>query len=415
MSAGAVPSWRPLYAPHETLDQFTARQRRAYAAFEIAWRDERVSVKLKGYYDQLVRAVGTNAYAWWSEAAWAAEFGVSVSTIKRVLAALVKAGLIRRERQFAGSSHTYLTAYDPVGVEFDIMEEGSEQIRGEVSAKGGGNVNTDNLYFTHQFSGNTDYQQSDNASFSPSPEPTFSSLLTAESIKHQHLSSVGGKTTSAQPNTQTVDAILEREGVGDFQLAPHLRQLDWAELHAIQSYLNQQRNVQDRPRLFAWLATHGFGAQLLQGTPQRDRRRRTRHATDDPLRYVSGPLATLIQGLAPDEPPAAPRHAPDESPAAPRRVPDHDAGLAPPAVAAPPAALWPAVLTALRETCPAAEWTTWLESTALLELTDTTAVVGTPNVFARDTVRDHYCSLLHVAVQGCLGGARTIEVVIGSG
>ncbi|MDP9313303.1 MAG: hypothetical protein M3R24_20870 [Chloroflexota bacterium] len=404
MSAGAVPSWRPLYDPHETLDQFTARRRQAYAAFEIAWREERVSVKLKGYYDQLVRAVGTNAYAWWSEAAWAEEFGVSVSTIKRVLAALVKAGLIRRERQFAGSSHTYLTAYDPVGVEFDIMEEGSEQIRGEVSAEGEVDVNTDNRYFTQQVSESIDYQQFAGSSFSPSTELTFGSVLSADSVKSQDLTPVGGETPPAQPNTQTVDAILEREGVGKFQLAPHLRQLDWAELHAIQRYLNQQRNVQDRPRLFAWLATHGFGEQLLQGTPQRDRRRRTRHATDDPLRYVSGPLAALIQG-----------HAPDESPAAPRRVPDHDAGLAPPAVAAPPAALWPAVLTALRETCPAAEWTTWLESTALLELTDTTAVVGTPNVFARDTVRDHYCSLLHAAVQGCLGGARTIEVVIGSG
>ncbi len=219
---------------------------------------------------------------------------MNVSTINRVLAALIKAGLIRRKRQVTGTSHTYLTAYDPVDVEFDIIKEGSEQIRAEVSATREVDVDTDNRYFTHQVGGNTDYQQSDNASFSPSPEPTFSSLLTAQSIKHQHLSPVGGKTTSAQPTTAAVEAVLQREGVSGFHLAPHLRQLDWAELHAIQRYLNQQRNVQDRPRLFAWLATHGFGAQLLQGTPQRDRRRRTRHATDDPLRYVSGPLGTLI-------------------------------------------------------------------------------------------------------------------------
>lgn len=140
------------------------------------------------------------------------------------------------------------------------------------------------------------------------------------------------------------------------------------------------------------------------GAQQRAQRRPTRAATDDPRRYVTGPLGALLQG-----------HVSDESPAALHRAPDPDAGLAPPAAAPPPAELWPAVLATLRETCPAAEWTTWLEPTALLLLTDTTAVVGTPNVFARDTVRDHYCSLLHGAVQGCLGGARTIEVVIGSG
>ncbi len=403
MSAGAVPSWRPRYDPLETLDQFTARQRRAYAAFEIAWRAERVSVKLKGYYDQLVRAVGTNAYAWWSEAAWAEEFGVSVSTIKRVLAALVKAGLIRRERQFAGTSHTYLTAYDPVGVEFDIMEEEQPHLGDRAASAVEEGINTDNHYFPPTSGESRDYQQSGSPSSGPKNELTFGSLLPCDSFKTQHLSSVGGvhHTTATEP---AVQRVLDQEGVSAFVLAPQMAQLSWTELHAVQRYLNHQRNVQDRPRLFAWLATHGFGAQLLHGAQQRAQRRPTRAATDDPRQYVTGPLGALLQG-----------HVSDESPAAPHRAPDPDAGLAPPAAAPPPAELWPAVLAMLRDSCPAAEWTTWLEPTELLAVTDTTVIVGTPNVFARDTVRDHYCSLLHAAVQGCLGGARTIEVVIGSG
>src|SRR3712207_9543051 len=99
MSAAATTGWRPVYDSHETAEQFAARQRQAFAAFELAWREGRVSLKLKGYYDQLVRDVGANAYAWWTEERWAEAFGVSASTIKRVLAALKEAGLIRRERQ----------------------------------------------------------------------------------------------------------------------------------------------------------------------------------------------------------------------------------------------------------------------------------------------------------------------------
>ena len=110
---GLTP-WRPVYDATETVEQFAARQRQAFAAFELAWRDGRVSLKLKGYYDRLVRDVGANAYAWWTEERWAEAFGVSASTIKRVLRALTTAGLIRRERQFGSSSRTFLTVYDCV-------------------------------------------------------------------------------------------------------------------------------------------------------------------------------------------------------------------------------------------------------------------------------------------------------------
>ena len=77
MSAAAGTAWRPVYDAGETVEQFAARQRQAFAAFELAWREGRVSLKLKGYYDQLVRDVGANAYAWWSEERWAEAFGVA--------------------------------------------------------------------------------------------------------------------------------------------------------------------------------------------------------------------------------------------------------------------------------------------------------------------------------------------------
>lgn len=247
-----------------------------------------------------------------------------------------------------------------------------------------------------------DYRQTSVAEGGTHGAPTFGADLHPDSIKSQHLTLVGGDTDQS---TQAVGTVLDREGVSDFVVAHRLHQLDLAELHAVQTYLNHQRNVQDRPRLFAWLATHGFGAQLLRGARRQRQRQRTgtTPAARDPLRYVTGPLSPLIQGHTPDD-------SPQDQPPAPPPVREQPG----PPLAPPPPELWSTVLAKLHDACPVAEWTTWLEPTALLELTDTTVVVGAPNVFARDTVRDHYVSLLEATVQACLGQGRTVEVVISS-
>ena len=47
MSASALTPWRPVYDPTETVEQFAARQRQAFVAFELAWRAGRVSSSSK--------------------------------------------------------------------------------------------------------------------------------------------------------------------------------------------------------------------------------------------------------------------------------------------------------------------------------------------------------------------------------
>ena len=74
-------------------------------------------------------------------------------------------------------------------------------------------------------------------------------------------------------------------------------------------------------------------------------------------------------------------------------------GPRPPAKAPPPApperpptphaAVWDDVRDRLRADPAAAEIQVWLDDLVLLDLTDTTAVVGTPNVFVRDLVQPH--------------------------
>ena len=57
MSAAAAPSWRPVYDASETIDQYAARQRQAFAAFELAWREGRVASSSRG--------TTTNSCAMW--------------------------------------------------------------------------------------------------------------------------------------------------------------------------------------------------------------------------------------------------------------------------------------------------------------------------------------------------------------
>ena len=51
----------------------------------------------------------------------------------------------------------------------------------------------------------------------------------------------------------------------------------------------------------------------------------------------------------------------------------------------------------------------WLSDTVLLELTDTDAVIGTPNVFVRDAVA-LYATVLTTAISAITG--QTVEVTV---
>src|ERR687885_1505985 len=101
------------YNPHETLAAFQARQRHAYQAGKAAWHARQINAQALQLYEELVRYVGANTYAWVKEETLASDLGRSVSTIKRWMQQLVQAQLIRRGRRFGATSLTSLTTYDP--------------------------------------------------------------------------------------------------------------------------------------------------------------------------------------------------------------------------------------------------------------------------------------------------------------
>ena len=114
------------YDPTESLEALQSRQRHAYEVGRQALQERRIKVQLLQLYETLVRRVGANAYTWIGETRLAEELGVDIATIKRWMARLIEAGLIRRQRRFATTSLTFITAYDPLAIDNADEEPMSE-------------------------------------------------------------------------------------------------------------------------------------------------------------------------------------------------------------------------------------------------------------------------------------------------
>ncbi len=365
-----TPISRPphyLYDPQETLAHFRTRQQHAYAAGRRAWRERLLKAQLLPFYEALVSYVGRNQYTWVKEQTLAEQFAVHVATIKRWLGTLIDAGLIRRQRRFATSSLTFITAYDVV--EADI-------------------TNADNHHETYQEK--EDYRQTDAGVVEREDAPTFGANVPPESINTDHLTVGGGDATSSTDGQGDATAeLLQREGVNDYYLTPAIDRTAFSELQAISGYLDRQRNVRDRPRLFAWLARRGFGAQLLNG--------RARSAQDcrPPARH---------QGQRKHRAADAGTAGGSASPTAAWR-----AEMPPTGDAAELRRTWTQILAHLQPMLPPDVFATWFADTALLALEER-AVVGTPQVFARDVLLSEYLPLLQQAVQAVVH--RFVEVVV---
>lgn len=393
------------YNPRETRDEFLARQRRAYDAGRRAWQERRIPAYLIPFYETLVERVGANSYTWVSEETLAQAFQVDVSTIKRWIARLVRVGLIRRQRQFATSSRTYITTYDAT----------TELLAGEAAA-----ATATGIQATPPTTAGCDDQPDSpvstpedqsaappGVSFRRIDKPSFGANVRRDS-KIDHLNPGGGRKHTLADHSVAPDVLrlLKQEGVLDFYIAPLLGQYSLPELTAISRYLDTQRNIRDRARLFAALACRNFGAQLLAGREQRGieaspRTSGNRSAAPHPdahLRYISGNLAPYIKGWDAQQPEiSVPAREPTSS---------HQG--------APCGALWQQVLDHVQHALPEGEFKTWFEEASLLTADDTAVVVGVPNIFARDKLQAEYAPLLSDAFRARCGTQVQVQVVIGS-
>jgi hypothetical protein len=76
--------------------------------------------------------------------------------------------------------------------------------------------------------------------------------------------------------------------------------------------------------------------------------------------------------------------------------------------------IWQAALNDLRRYLPYSEFETWIKETSLIQLADQQAIVGTPNIFARDKVSEAYAPLIADTLQSILGSPVQVAVVLDS-
>ncbi len=132
----------------------------------------------------------------------------------------------------------------------------------------------------------------------------------------------------------------------------------------------------------------------------------------DRLMHVKNPVALLAatiarQRLPPgDVAPISGALVPASSPSPPASNSD---------TPGPYVALWEAVCATLQQRLDDGAYATWIADTHLLDVDDDRAVIGTPNVFARDQLATAYLASLSDALREHLGHSVTVEVVIDGG
>ena len=452
------------YDVTETLDAFRRRQQRAYQAGQTAWHENRIPLRLLPLYERLIRYVGANAFTFVEVATLASEFRVHLATMKRWLAALEDAALIRRQRQFARSSRTFITAYDTeadpepfYANAADDADAGIPSVAADITALESTTAGdtalrlstpaVDDPRIDVPHSGIADMhlvrddRAADAAIVLPAPPivgriPALSlgAFLRSDHLKNYHLTGGGGQYSAARgpspirgliPDTPAV-AALRAIGTHDPGCLRELASRPPAEIRAACAWARRVSHPDD----LGALAVH-FARQLRDGllacpspTPDQPpascatpRTGRARRDANSPIVCVqcharvvgtSGACCSACAGsptLAYADP-AAPRAA--------TVAPPGTAGVGPPRDSsldggAGRMAIWQQVCATLRASTTGTDLALWLEDSELLDVTDTTAVVGTSNVFVRDALQTHVSQLA-----GALGGAleQAVDVLV---
>lgn len=393
----------------ETHAEFRARQRSAYDAGRYAWQERCIPTYLLPFYESLVERVGANTYSWVSEDTLAEAFQVDVSTIKRWIAKLVQAGLIRRQRQFGTSSRTYITAYDPTTIL--LTGEADTPAMTDVSLPVEDDRHDDDELHMDTAPQEDQPIPGEGRSFRRTHEPSFGADLRRD-LKDSHLKLLSGGANERSHESKTehgmnpeIMQFLEREGAHSLESTPKLLLYPVEELHAVSAYLDTQRNVEDRPKLFAWLVLRDFGRKLLtgahearqtNGTPDKQRRSKAPLQADDPRRASSGSCRDLVHDWQEEERNGQPTTSTSEN--------DHGH--------TENTQLWQQVMDRLQTMLPG-DALIWFAETEVLELTDERAVIGTPTCIERDTLRTAYQEAIREAFQLVTGQPRRVQIEIG--
>jgi hypothetical protein len=403
------------YNPDETLDNFRRRQRHAYLAGKLAWREHLINAQALQLYNELIHVVGANKFAWIKEETLAQHFDRSVSTIKRWISQLVHAGLIQRGRRFGSASLTSITAYQrdapeqqpsitPVPAEPALpparpaedapMPPTQVRPTAAVSAQSEPDASAKECSSAPQ----TSFVGSGS-------EPSISSFLRRHTMKTHHVNFSGGGGESIPPAFEIVRETeatrrLQAEGVGDPDVLQELGHRPLGEIERVIRYVARCRSADDlrRPGLIVHLVRRGFGTQRPSAAQGGRRRDGDRRKTAGSVSSARG--ARAAHSIAAAEPrgyePVAPA----------------TAGEPVAAGASELGQVWVSAQERLQGMLTSEEYEIWLATTALLMLKDGVAVVGTPNIFVREKLTESYRLQLEAALETVVGHAVEVEVVV---
>ncbi|HEY0734784.1 MAG TPA: DnaA N-terminal domain-containing protein [Herpetosiphonaceae bacterium] len=79
-----------------------------------------------------------------------------------------------------------------------------------------------------------------------------------------------------------------------------------------------------------------------------------------------------------------------------------------------PPDIWQRALNHLRQQLPYGEFETWIKATSLIQVAEQQAIVGTPNIFARDKLTETYAPLIAETLHTLLGFPVQVAVVLDS-
>lgn len=380
--------------PEQVRNDYAARRTYAYGVGEALALQRTISADAYLFlYKELVRLCKDRTYCWAGVAWLAQRLQTSPGTVKRWLTQLVNAGLIQRTPRPGGD--TALTS-------IPALQAYAEQIRTEQPpAQPRRSMPNEALTEWHVPSPPA-IQPTEASFFAPAERIKAESRAGSTSSRHTLKkpdpnpgpvgfgSSRSEHVPAASLPRPVADAPgvrrLVEAGVADPGVLQDLAAMPLAEIDAICRYVAQQPHSYNPPGLIVTLARTGLGPALLRRRERSTKRRSAAGAVSAPRASGNPPCqATVAPGTAVQE-----TTEPSEW-----------------------STLWSTSKQLLAERIAAAEFTAWLDATQLIAWDGGRAVIGVPNVFARDALMSTYQSSIAEVLHTLTDTAVTVEVVIG--
>ncbi len=398
---GGIPTGVPpqlLATPRHEQGLQWLHARRAYAftvGEELALQRAISADAFLFLYKELVRLCKERTYCWAGLQWLAKRLTTSLGTLKRWIEELVTAGLIRRTSRPGGQ--TALTTIPALEV-FDVTDDEQANKQQPAFDESRPSIATPNVS-KNTASGHSDSPQTPSDSpvfFVPkqriSNESSDGVNVSRHTVKKQNFNVVGceqRQATTTNTNTSSPTThLLEHAGVLDITILNELRDEPVTEIDALIRYVRSQPNAWNPPGLLVALAREKFGRRLINRQAQHPY---SDHRAHQSKKRQSG--SGSISSLPADAAASLHKHVDVNNP-------DDHAGL------------WQRVLERLQEDVPEQEFSIWLQETAVVDVTDDVVIVGTPNIFARDTLEARYQTVIVAAIRHELGTHMRVQYVI---